>query len=165
MRLLRRSRCCVLKTGDRRRSFCGQPSRCAGVVPCAHVRGPSHNFTRAAVRQLFTQHWLPSAAINRTRECACLSMKVTGNARHVRYGQNKGRRSGSSSSSSSSGSSSSSPRQRSREGPPGLAMVAATSSTSRVRTRKGWVVIDVERSEEDVISLSLCREGGGCERQ
>ena len=33
----------------------------------------------------------------------------------------------------------------------------------RVGTRTGWVVVDVKRSEEDVISL--CGKGGGCERQ
>ena len=71
------------KTGDRRLSLCGQPSRCVGgvVLPCAHVCGPSQNFTLAAVRELFTRHRFPSVAW--TRECACLSMTVTGNARHV----------------------------------------------------------------------------------
>ena len=32
---------------------------------------------------------------------------------------------------------------------------------SRVRARQGWVVIDVERLEEEVVSL--CGEGGVCE--
>ena len=53
------------------------------------ARAPSHNFTRAAVRQPFTRK-LTSAA--RTREYARLSMTVTGNAKHIHDGQNKGGR-------------------------------------------------------------------------
>ena len=145
--LLRRSRCCVLKTGERWRWLCGQPSRGVGVVPCAHVSGRSKHFTRAAVRQPFTRHWLSSAA--RTRECACLSMTETGNARRIRDGQNKGGRAATHTKKGESTdvwrqtrrshSSSSSPPQRSPEGPPGLAMVAATSIyLVSVRERGGW---------------------------
>ena len=47
-----------------------------------------------------------------------------------------------------------------REGPPGLAMVAQPH-LPRVRALQGWVVIDVEHFEREVISL--CGAGGVCE--
>ena len=46
-----------------------------------------------------------------------------------------------------------------REGPPGLAVVAQPH-LPRVRARQGWVVVDVERLEGEVISL--CGAGGVC---
>ena len=47
-----------------------------------------------------------------------------------------------------------------REGPPGLAMVAQPH-LPRIRALQGWVVIDVERLDGEVISL--CGAGGVCE--
>ena len=83
------------ETGDRRCSFRGQPSRCDGVVPCAHVRRPSKNFIRTATWQPFTGHWLLSAA--GARACACLNTLLAvahdGNGkREIHDGQNKGGR-------------------------------------------------------------------------
>ena len=46
-----------------------------------------------------------------------------------------------------------------REGPPGLAVVAQPH-LRRVRARQGWVVVDVERLEGEVISL--CGAGRVC---
>ena len=80
----------ILKDGTDGVRCVGNPRCIRVVLPCAHVGEPSQNFTRAAAHTAAIHTWFPSAV--RTRECARVSMTVTGNARHIHDGQNKGGR-------------------------------------------------------------------------
>ena len=141
---------------------------------CARARPLTDLQSYCCTSAFHTRQRLPSAA--GTLECACLNTSLAaghdGNGKRETHGYMMRKTKASVCDTQTTkdkstdvwrqtrrrhSSSTGSPPQHSREGPPGLAVVAQPH-LPRVAARQGWVVTGVKRSEEDLMS---CGKGRG----